>query len=146
MRPAEIRKLKVETIDIDARQIKIDGKTGFRFVPICDELLSLINEMNLQRLPMNYHVFGKGGKPGLDKVHDDYFRDRYRPIKLKLNLDKNYTLYSWKHTRVVSLISAGFDDNQVMTLTGHRDRTGFEAYKRDLIIDNTIMKGKTINF
>lgn len=32
-----------------------------------------------------------------------------------------------------------------MTLTGHRDSAGF-AYKRDLIIDNTIMKGKTIDF
>ncbi|WGQ15434.1 tyrosine-type recombinase/integrase [Sphingobacterium faecium] len=146
MRPKEIRFLKVENIDINARQIKVDGKTGYRFVPICDELLRLINEMNLANMPINYFVFGKGQKTSAVNITDDYFRDKYRPLKVKLNLNKNYTLYSWKHTRVVSLISAGFDDNQVMTLTGHRDRAGFEAYKRELVIDNSSMKGKTIDF
>ncbi|WP_313418848.1 tyrosine-type recombinase/integrase [Sphingobacterium multivorum] len=146
MRPNEIRHLKIERIDFNARQIKIDGKTGFRFVPICDELLLLMKEMELEESKIDNFVFGKGGKPSPEMVHSDYFRDRYRPIKIKHNLDMNYTLYSWKHTRVVSLIAAGFDDNQVMTLTGHRDRAGFEAYKRELVIDNTIMKGKTITF
>lgn len=33
-----------------------------------------------------------------------------------------------------------------MTLTGHKDWAGFEAYKRELVIDNTAMKKKTISF
>ncbi|GEM67548.1 hypothetical protein SMI01S_11540 [Sphingobacterium mizutaii NBRC 14946 = DSM 11724] len=146
MRPKEIRLLKIQDIDMVSRQIKVNGKTGYRFVPICDELMNLISEMNLIAQPLDYYVFGKGKKPNNDPVYHDYFARRYQTIKDNLKLDYNYTLYSWKHTRVVSLITAGFDDNQVMTLTGHRDRSGFEAYKRDLIIDNTVMKGKTIDF
>lgn len=114
-------------------------------MPICDELYALIEQMQLSTQPLDYYVFGHGKKPSADLVFDDYFRDRYRPYKVKLGLDNNYTLYSWKHTRVVSLIIAGFDENQIMTLTDHRNRAGFEAYKRNLVIDNTIMKGKTID-
>jgi len=149
MRPNEIRLLQIKHIDLNTRQIKVAGyrgKTGDRFVPICNELHDLIKEMKLDRMPIEYYVFGQGKRPSESPVFDDYFRDRYRPFKIKLGLDKNYTLYSWKHTRVVTLITAGFDDNQVMTLTGHRDRAGFEAYKRDLVIDNSSMKGKTIDF
>ncbi|OOG19117.1 hypothetical protein BWD42_03985 [Sphingobacterium sp. CZ-UAM] len=149
MRPNEIRHLQIMHIDLDARQIKVAGglgKTGDRFVPISNELFSLIKEMEVDKMPLDYYVFGSGKRPSPKKTFNEYFREKYRPIKVKLGLDKNYTLYSWKHTRVVSLITAGFDDNQVMTLTGHRDRTAFEAYKRDLVIDNSVMKGKTIDF
>ena len=149
MRPKEIRCLKVQDIDLSSRQIKVpgpNGKTGDRFVPVCDELHELIQEMRIERADLNYFVFGKGQNIAPEQVYEDYFRRRYQKIKDLLKLDYNYTLYSWKHTRVVSLIAAGFDDNQVMTLTGHRDRAGFEAYKRELVIDNTVMKKKTINF
>ncbi|WP_312789686.1 tyrosine-type recombinase/integrase [Sphingobacterium sp.] len=149
MRPKEIRHLKVQDIDLFSRQIKVpgpDGKTGDRLVPICDELHELILEMGIDKANLNYYIFGKGKMISPLQVYEDYFRRRYQKIKEHLELDYNYTLYSWKHTRVVSLITAGFDDNQVMTLTGHRDRAAFEAYKRDLIIDNTVMKKKTINF
>jgi len=149
MRPKEIRHLKVQDIDLLSRQIKVpgpNGKTGDRLVPICDELHELILEMGIDKADLNYFIFGKGQTISPEQVYEDYFRRRYQKIKEQLELDNNYTLYSWKHTRVVSLITAGFDDNQVMTLTGHRDRAAFEAYKRDLIIDNTVMKKKTVKF
>ncbi|WP_437918600.1 tyrosine-type recombinase/integrase [Sphingobacterium sp. LRF_L2] len=149
MRPKEIHLLQIHHIDLDSRQIKVAGsigKTGDRFVPICDELHELIAEMKLDQYPLDYFVFGRHKKTSDKVVGDDYFRNKFRPYKIKLKLDENYTLYSWKHTRVISLISAGFDDNQVMTLTGHRDRAGFEAYKRELVVDNSSMKGKTIDF
>ncbi|GAA0881898.1 hypothetical protein GCM10009120_04940 [Sphingobacterium siyangense subsp. cladoniae] len=149
MRPKEIRCLKIQDIDLSSRQIKVpgpNGKTGDRLVPICDELHQLIRDMGIGKAKLNHYVFGKGQTISPEQVYEDYFRRRYQKIKDHLKLDYNYTLYSWKHTRVVSLITAGFDDNQVMTLTGHRDRAGFEAYKRELVIDNTIMKKKTISF
>lgn len=149
MRPKEIRLLRVQDIDLVSRQIKIprpNDKTGDRLVPICDELFGLIREKRIDRANINHYVFGKNQSVSPDYVYVDYFRRRYQKLKDLLHLDYNYTLYSWRHTRVMDLIVAGFDDNQVMTLTGHRDRTAFEAYKRDLIIDNTAMKKKTVKF
>lgn len=147
MRPREISLLKIQHIDMTARQIKAIGptaKTGDRFIPICDELFELIKSMKLHKLPLNFYVFGKYCKPFETVGSDRAVTKRYMEIKNKLDLDDKYTVYGWKHTRVVNLLMAGFTDQQVMSLTGHRDFKGFLAYKRDLVIDSSIMKGKTI--
>ncbi|MCL4637664.1 MAG: site-specific integrase [Olivibacter sp.] len=147
MRPREIQLLQVKHIDLNARQIKAIGptaKTGDRYVPICEELSELIREMNLTKLPLNHYVFGKNGKPSELLAYKDFFRNKYKPIKEKLGLDDKYTLYGWKHTRVVNLLMAGFTDQEVMSLTGHSDYQSFMAYKRELLIDSSSMKGKTI--
>ncbi len=149
MRTREVRLLQVKHIDLEARQIKAiapTAKTGDRFIPICDELKDLIVSMNLIKLPLDYFVFGKFGSPSKEKMRREHFSDKYKPIKDKLGLDNKYTLYGWKHTRVVNLLMAGYTDQEVMSLTGHRDYKSFMAYKRDLIIDTSVMKGKTIEF
>lgn len=149
MRTREIRLLQIKHIDLEARQIKAIGptaKTGDRLVPICDELKDLILSMGIMKLPQDYYVFGKSGIPSANKVHKDYFSERYKPIKDKLGLDNKYTLYGWKHTRVVNLLMAGYTDQEVMSLTGHRDYKSFMAYKRELVVDTSAMKGKTIGF
>ena len=64
MRPKEIRLLQINQIDVRARQIKATAptaKTGDRFIPVCDELLELIESLNLTKLPLNFYVFGKMG-------------------------------------------------------------------------------------
>jgi len=148
MRPREIRHLQIKHIDLGVRQIKVPAptaKTGDRFVPICDELLEMILEMDLDRFPLDYYVFGDKGKIGEEIASRDYYAKRYKPIKERLGLDDKYTLYGWKHTRVVNLVLAGFTDNEIMTLTGHSDYKSYQAYKRDLMVDSSKMKGKTIS-
>ncbi|MBW8323771.1 MAG: tyrosine-type recombinase/integrase, partial [Prolixibacteraceae bacterium] len=149
MRPKEIIFLQINHIDISARQIKAiapTAKTGDRFIPICDELLELIESLDLTKLPFNYYVFGKNGVPGPERMGRHYFTERYKPVKDKLGLDDKYTLYGYKHTRVVNLLMAGFTDQEVMSLTGHNDYKSFMAYKRELLVDTSAMKGKTIAF
>ncbi|MGV8135938.1 MAG: tyrosine-type recombinase/integrase [Mangrovibacterium sp.] len=149
MRPREIRLLQINHIDVEARQIKAiapTAKTGDRFVPICDELMALIESMKLMKLPVNYYVFGKGGAPSKERMSTTFFIKKYKPMKDRLGLDEKYTLYGWKHTRVVNLLMAGFTDHEVMSLTGHSDYKSFMAYKRELMVDTSAMKGKTIEF
>ncbi|SMC46376.1 tyrosine-type recombinase/integrase [Pedobacter africanus] len=150
MRPKEIRELRIENIDLKNRQIKVigpSGKTGERFVPISDELLALLEELNFSKLPLNFYLFGRFGEPGEIMFGRTWFSDLYKQIKIKLGLDIHlYTMYGWKHTRVISLVSAGFKDEEVMKLTGHKDYQAFMAYKRDLVVDHTVMTGKTISW
>ena len=151
MRPAEIRDLTIKQIDIECRQIYIEatsGKTGARIVPISDELYQLIQKLKLEDYPHTYYVFGKGGngpsdEPVTKKFYSELFR---RNIREPLKLSMKYTVYGWKHTRVIDLLNAGFSDYEVMTLTGHKGFESFEKYKRDLVVDNKKMKGKTIGF
>ena len=147
MRPKEIRLLQIKNIDIHARQIKATAptaKTGDRYIPICDELADLIKGMKLDKLPLDFYVFGEKGVSSSEIASRDYYTKRYKPIKDKLGLDDKYSLYGWKHTRVVTLLVAGFSDQEVMTLTGHTDYQSYLAYKRDLMVDSSKMKGKTV--
>ncbi len=147
MRPAEIRNLKVRDIDEQNRQIRIIGKTGDRLIPISDQLLKLIKKRHVMQAGHNAFVFGRAGKPGLTAMSKDYFPEKYVEIKESLHLDRNYTIYAWKHTAVINMIMAGFSDEQIMVLSGHKTKDAFNAYKRDLVIEKShAMKGSTIEF
>lgn len=156
MRPKEIQLLKVQHINVQTRQIKVigpTGKTGERTVPISHELEQLIKSRNLLKGNPNNYVFGNSGAPGVIAFNKNYFATRYLKVKDTLGLDRNYTMYGWKHTAVIMMILAGFTDEEIMLRTGHRDIESFKAYKRDLLLfietnnlDMKRMQGKTVSF
>ena len=65
-----------------------------------------------------------------------------------MGLSKDFTLYGFKHTRVVNLLNSGYSDAEIMGLTGHRDTSSYDKYKRDLIgnLTNNSLKGKTVDW
>lgn len=147
MRPDEIRNLKVENIDLEGRVIRLIGKTGFRSVPICNELYDMLNCLNLSKYSINYFVIGSDGSIGKLQHSENYYSSIFRGLRKDLGLDDSFTLYGFKHTRVVHLLNAGYKDIEVMQLTGHRDTASYDKYKRDLTgnIDSK-MTGNTIVF
>ncbi|TDQ12152.1 tyrosine-type recombinase/integrase [Pedobacter metabolipauper] len=148
MRPDEIRNLKVENVDIKGRYIKIIGKTKSRTVPICDELAEMLTSLRLEQFPANYYVIGYQAEVS-DQMHsENYFTRVFREdIRKPLGLSDNFTMYGWKHTRVVDLLNAGYTDAEIMNLTGHRDTASYDKYKRELIGHmNTRLRGKTIGW
>lgn len=147
MRPDEIRNLKINQIDESARQIRLMGKTGDRIVPISNQLMNLIDRRALLSRSPNEYVFGYAGNIDFRRIGKEYFSAKYLILKMNLDLDYDYTPYSWKHTAVIMLIKAGFTDEQIMVLSGHKTLEAFRAYKRDLVIDNShVMKGEAIEF
>lgn len=147
MRPKEIRSLKIEHLDIESRQIRIIGKTGDRIIPLSDQLVSLINRKKLLEMDPECYIFGRALEVNKDPCGINYPLEKYNVIKVKLRLDVNYKPYSWKHTGVINMINAGFSDKEIMVLTGHKTQAAFEAYKRDLVIENGhAMKGSTVDF
>ncbi len=147
MRPDEIRHLKIKDIDHVNRQIRIMGKTGDRIVPISDQLMALIDRRNLLNSNLNNFIFGYMGNVDSRRMSVAYFLSQFAAIRKKLALDPNYGPYSMKPTGVIRMIKAGFKDREIMELTGHKTESAFNAYKRDLIIENShVMKGSTIDF
>lgn len=47
-------------------------------------------------------------------------------------MDKNYTLYSAKYTRVIHLKLDGSKDSDIMSLTRHKTYDAYSMYMRDL--------------
>jgi integrase len=147
MRPDEIRHLKVRDIDLENRQMRIVGKTGDRLIPISDQLLALIERRKAMAAGIDVYMFGYKGAVDKRRMSVAYFLDKWQLIRDKVGLDFKYRPYSYKPTGVIKMIKAGFSDAEIMVLTGHKTVTAFEAYKRDLVIDNKhLMKGKTIDF
>jgi site-specific recombinase XerD len=154
-RGSELRMLKIKDIDFNIQKITISaevGKTGAtvgkRSIPICQELMDIINEENLRGLPGDYFIFGPKGLPGESHLGVTYFSDMYKMVKEDINIDPNFTIYSFKHTRVVDLLVAGFDPIKVMYITGHSDWSSFQKYIRELgavmdkqMIGNTLKLG-----
>ena len=58
-----------------------------------------------------------------------------------------YGIYSWKHTRINDLLSAGYSDAEVIQLTGHKGTESYDTYKRSVgkHLESRI-KGKTVSF
>lgn len=148
MRPDEIRNLKIENVDIKGRYIKIVGKTKSRTVPVCDELATMLTSLKLEKYPANYYVIGKNGEVS-DAMHsENYFTRVFRDdIRKPLGISENFTMYGWKHTRVVDLLNAEYSDAEIMNLTGHRDTASYDKYKRELVGHiKTRLRGKTIGW
>lgn len=146
MRPAEIRSLKFSDIDEQNRQIRIIGKTGDRLIPIPDQLLALIDKRSEKSTSLNDYVFGMAGTVSDKRMSVMYFLEQFAEIRKSLGLPNTFTIYSMKPTGIIMMIKAGFKDEQIRQLTGHKTQVAFEAYKRDLVIDSKAMKGSTIDF
>ena len=141
---AETRLIKIGDIDFDRRLIRLDGKTGDRFVPICNELFEYVEPM--KGLPEDHYVFSKEG-PGPYRASNGWFSKRYKIMKDALKLSDDYTIYSWKHTRCVDLVMSGMSSIDTMQITGHTNFTSFEKYLRDLgAAMSGKVYGKTVRF
>lgn len=140
-RPNELCHLKIKHIDLYRPQhLYIPAsisKNGIeRHValppPIYKLLKPLLNE------PKEYYIFGKGIKPNPIPYPARYISSSYNERVLKkLNFGKDYTLYSWKHTGVVTNYLAGMSSGALRMQIGHTDTGSFETYLKSLgMMDN----------
>lgn len=147
MRPDEIRHLKVENIDTVARQIRIIGKTGERLVPISDQLLNLIIRRGVLTADQNSFVFGYAGTLDQRRISVQYFLEQFAEVRPDVGLGPEYGPYNFKHTYAQAMARAGFKEEEIMMLTGHKTVEAFRAYMAGFNIDHShVMKGSTIDF
>lgn len=147
MRPDEIRHLKVGNIDHVSRQISIVGKTGARIIPISDQALSLIKSRGIINNNERCYVFGYAGKLDKRRMSVDYFLEQFAVIRKKADIGPEFGPYNFKHTAVQAMSRAGFTDQQIMAVTGHKTLEAFRAYMAYFHIDHShVMKGSTIDF
>jgi site-specific recombinase XerD len=85
--------------------------------------------------PGDYFVFTYHGKPWATQSADDFLQKKFRMIRAELNLSKDYTLYSFKHTRAVHLLMDGAQPIDIMQLFRHTDLSTTTKYIRDLGFD-----------
>lgn len=141
LRPIEVCRLTVGSINFESRTLSIRTKEENRKVKIIPEALSV---EAFKGLPLEYSLFTPEGGPGLwSSANDnkrDYFSKRFKKVKDKLGLGSEYGIYSFRHTYITKLYRAIRADgktpfeakSEVMLITGHSSMQALEKYLRDI--------------
>jgi len=111
-----------------------------RLIPLHSEMMEVFKERKILEYDDRHFVFGvesknnfiADGKPGLVPFGHGFFSKRFYKIRKMAGLSNDYTIYGFKHTRVIHLKLDGASDAEVMGLTGHTDYVSFSKYLRDL--------------
>ncbi|WP_046759357.1 tyrosine-type recombinase/integrase [Kordia jejudonensis] len=145
LRNVEVCRLRVKDIDLKNRRLYVQTKTEAQeVVPIIDNLVKVIQQMELHKYESNDFIFSDKEKCGkwdvIPKTKTYYFYRRFAKMKEALQLDEDQTLYSFKHTAASnlykSLASEGKADEQVLTelmsFTRHKTKSQLRKYLRGI--------------
>lgn len=131
----ELMKLKAGDIDRTLKRVRFSAdlskneKEAFRDYPPAFD--ALLDEMNFDAIPKNFYVFGRAGEPSEFKCHKDLFAERWRPVREKLGLSADYTIYGMKHTRIVHELFKGTEGYDISHMARHDDPKSTKEYMRD---------------
>lgn len=132
MRPNEALHIRIEQINFVDGYIElnsVDEKNGKPLKKYIQHFyLPKLLAMNLHTYPPNYYVWGSEKQPGLIMIGKDFFSKRFKRMKKPLGLSKAHTMYSLRHTFVISLVRANVPFREIMKITGHKTLDAFQHY------------------
>jgi integrase len=136
LRPREeIRFLRIGDIDFGRSRVVVryeNAKKGQRIAAIPRVFMQQLRDVyRLHEYDRDYYVIGKNGKPGPKHLCINDLTDRFRKIRIRLNMPEHYKLYSWKHTGNVRADDAGIPRNEVQAQNGHSSLVTTEIYLRN---------------
>jgi integrase len=143
LRPIEICRLKIKDLNIKERKIQFQAKNSTLKTKIIPEIL--INDLpDLSKFDDEDYLFTPdqiGGKWDTKEINKrNYFSKRFKKVvKDHFGLDKDYGLYSFRHTVITRLYkelrkkySPNEAKNNLMLITGHSTLSALEKYLRDI--------------
>ena len=143
LRPVEVCRLKIKDINLEDKTLQFKAKNS----PLKTKLIpkKIIDELpDLSKLDPEFYLFTPikiGGEWNTsDTNKSNYFSKRYRTVvKDHFNLDKNQTLYSFRHTFITILYQSLLKDSsphaaksELMNITGHTSMDALEKYLRGI--------------
>lgn len=145
MRPNEVRLMKVEHIDLKTKKIFIPPNVAknrkAQYVSIPKPLYDVLLELELSDCNGEHHLIGKTHfkdknqsiEPSETPFSTNIMSKRHRNILKKIDLfDKDYTLYSWKHTGVVTAYKSGVDIKTIQYQCRHHSIQITDTYLKSL--------------
>ena len=120
MRRGEIVKLKAKNIYLEERiLLVVDGKTGDRSVPLTRRACELLGE-SLKGC--------EGPESRLYPVEPHSVSTALRRARKQVGLDDDVRLHQLRHTRITQVARKGFNQAQIMMVSGHRDVRSVQRY------------------
>ena len=159
LRPLEVCRLKIKDINFDEKTLKFEAKNKVLKTKLIPDIL--FNELpDLSKCQPEDLLFTPNKIGGPWKATEinrrTNFGKRFSEIKKELGFNKDYTLYSFRHTFITRLYRAMAKDSspfeaksRLMLITGHSTMTALEKYLRDIDAElpqdySDLLKGKKI--
>jgi integrase len=142
--------LRIGDVQLKDNRIFIRGEISKNkmddYVSIPDTLRKNIKKSGILNYKATDLIFSKDGLPGTERLHNNFFWDKHRRILVStglLELNSNYSLYSYKHTGAISLYKATKDVKIVQQQCRHQSVGQTDAYLRDLGLHSNyhVLKG-----
>jgi integrase len=123
MRRSEIVKLTVNCLHLEDRIADVvDGKNGTRSVPLTIRAIELFRDAI--RLAQSKRI----GKGRLFNVTPHSVSQAVRRARKAAHLDTTVKLHQLRHTRITNVAKKGFNNAQIMIVSGHRDTRSVARY------------------
>lgn len=141
LRPIEVCRLQVKDVDLKNKRLQVRAKNKPVKIKIIPDIL--INELlKLDLSNPDAFLFTPYGVGDWDAKEDNrrgYFTSKYSKVKKKLDLTKDYTIYSFRHTFITKLYrelrakhSQSETYDKLMLITGHSTLKALTQYLRDI--------------
>jgi len=120
MRRSEIIKLTPRVLHLEDRSLSvIDGKTGDRIVPLTSRAVELLREAEEGCSGQDDRLF---------RVTPHAVTTAVRRARRQVGLDEDVRLHQLRHTRISMVARKGFNQAQIMMVSGHRDSRSVQRY------------------
>ena len=133
LRPNEVRQLRKSYFQLEKRQVFIpnyiskNGQEGYVTIPD-----TFYNELIDSKEFNNGQEFVFQGRYSDKPVSKNIMGVRFQKLVMELNLSSEYTLYSWKHSGVVSAYNAGVDIKTIQNQCRHQSLEQTDVYLKSL--------------
>lgn len=120
MRRSEIIKLTPRVLHLDDRSLSvIDGKTGDRIVPLTTRAVELLTAAQERCKTPDDRLF---------PVAAHSVSTAIRRARRAVGLDEDVRMHQLRHTRISVVARKGFNQAQIMMVSGHRDSRSVQRY------------------
>ncbi len=127
MRRSEIIKLTPKLLHLKERVLSvIDGKAGDRSVPLTRRAVKLLRAASKGCATPDTRLF---------PVTPHSVSTAVRRARQKMGLDQDVRLHQLRHTRISVVAKQGFNQAQIMMVSGHRDIRSVQRYTHLNVMD-----------
>ncbi len=142
LRPIEVNRLKIDDLDLEGKKLFVRAKNKAVKVKIIPQkILDLLPD--LSQMNKNHYLFTPTAIGGEWKAEEnnrrDYYSKKFKVVKDIFGMDKNYGLYSFRHTSITNLykefskkLTPNETKSRLMQITGHQTMEALEKYLRDI--------------
>lgn len=128
IRPSELREIRLNDVDFNARKIHIYGSAvnPARNIFLSQEIENILLSYLSQYLPERYLFEGEKGKPYSVRSLQKIFHSALK----KANLTRKASIYCLRHSYAARLLESGTDPEMLKYTMGHRSSYPAEVYSR----------------